>query len=127
MAYGPRCGSGGRPPAGAPPVERPRTTGVHGVLWREQQCEDRYARMPAVADGSPGSLTRRIADALDTAIRGGAYGQGERLPEIRSLAGRYRCSQDTVRNALQLVCDRGLTRRVRGLGVFVTGRWPRQR
>lgn len=121
VAYGPRSSYGGRPTHGAPPP--PATTGVQGVTWREQ-VDDRYHRMPAVAEGPPRTLTRRIADALCAGIQDGAYRQGERLPEIRVLANRYRCTTDTARNALAQVCERGLARQVRGVGTFVTGRWP---
>lgn len=72
-----------------------------------------------VANGS--GVTMIVAELRD-AIRGGAYGHGQRLPAERDLATHYGASRTTVREALGQLETEGLVTRKVGSGTFV--HWP---
>ena len=67
------------------------------------------------------SLTRQIADNLQTAIFNGDVRADERLPSEHELAEKFEVSRPTIREALKILAARNLTRSRRGPsgGTFV--------
>jgi len=61
----------------------------------------------------------RIADEIGVQIRSGVLRPGDRLPSISELAERYEVSQTTVKSALLVLKERGLTEGRQGRGTFV--------
>lgn len=57
---------------------------------------------------------------METALLGGAWRAGEKLPSERTLAQDYGVARNTVREALQRLAARGLVQSRHGAGVFVT-------
>ncbi|MCP5087642.1 MAG: FadR family transcriptional regulator [Rhodobacteraceae bacterium] len=74
---------------------------------------DDEIKMPVTAS------TRRIADKLFSEIVSGVHSYGTRLPSERALTEEYDLSRNTVRQALALLEDYGLTRRRVGSGSVV--------
>lgn len=70
------------------------------------------------AGGGAGAIAAR----LRRAIRGGVYGDGQRLPPERQLAAELAVSRGTVREALGMLESDGLVRRRVGSGTFATFR-----
>ncbi|MFE3262547.1 GntR family transcriptional regulator [Nocardia sp. NPDC059229] len=60
-------------------------------------------------------LARRLHDALRSALRAGAFGDG-RLPAEPELMAEFHASRDVVREALDLLRRAGLIERRRGMG-----------
>jgi len=60
-----------------------------------------------------------LTDTLRAAIQSGKYGNGDKLPSENELTKMYACSRQTVRQALSILDEEGLTERVRGSGTFV--------
>jgi len=69
-------------------------------------------------------LHRRIAEALESDIRGGSFAPGARLPAEPELAGRFGVSRGTVRQALGTLRERGVLEAIPGRGSFVTSGRP---
>ncbi len=67
-----------------------------------------------------GHLHVRLADDVRNRIRGGEWEVGEQLPTEAQLCTHYGVSRSTVRAALQLLENQGLTRTRHGIGTFVT-------
>ena len=65
---------------------------------------------------------QRIADDLRARIEAGEFGEGGKLPIEKDLVGQYKVVHGTVRQALTLLRDEGLTVTIHGKGVFVR-RW----
>ena len=74
---------------------------------------------------SPMPLYQQLADRLATAIRGGSYPVGARIPSEHELAERYGIGRPTVRQATELLVRKGMLARRRGAGTFVLGQ-PRE-
>ena len=69
---------------------------------------------------SPLPLYHQLAEILTGKIRSGAYPPGSRIPAETSLAQRYGIGRPTVRQAVDLLVRKGLVKRRRGAGTFVT-------
>ncbi|CEJ96338.1 Predicted transcriptional regulator of N-Acetylglucosamine utilization, GntR family [Caballeronia glathei] len=67
-------------------------------------------------------LYLQLAAKLATAIHAGAWSAGEALPSERTLSEGVGVSRITARNAIALLVEQGLIRRVRGAGSFITPR-----
>lgn len=84
---------------------RPRAT----ALGREE------SEKPAKAE----SAYLRIARVLSERIHNGEYQPGEQLPTERQLAKEFGVSLMTLRRAMQVLAERGLTSSQQGRGTFV--------
>ena len=69
--------------------------------------------------GSPLPLYQQLAELLSREIASGALSPGSRLPSEPELAERHRIGRPTVRQATELLVQRGLIERRRGSGTFV--------
>lgn len=67
---------------------------------------------------------QQIADPLRQAIRSGEYGPGDRLPAESALMEQYGVARMTVRHALGVLQEEGLTESRKGSGVFVCDPLP---
>ncbi|SHJ89823.1 GntR family transcriptional regulator [Halomonas caseinilytica] len=67
-------------------------------------------------------LYHQLASRLEDAIEEGAWQAGEALPSERALAESLEVSRITARKALDQLAERGLIRRTRGSGTFITPR-----
>ncbi|WP_349497210.1 GntR family transcriptional regulator [Nocardiopsis ansamitocini] len=72
-----------------------------------------------VDHSSPMPLYFQIATQLESAIDSGALAPGARLDNEVHLAGRLGLSRPTVRQAIQMLADKGLVVRKRGVGTQV--------
>lgn len=77
------------------------------------------------ADRRPAS--RRIAEDLRAAIKGGELVDGDQLPSERELASRYATARNTAREALSILQTEGLAVAHHGRGVFVREQRPLMR
>jgi GntR family transcriptional regulator len=68
---------------------------------------------------SPLPLYHQLAEELLAQIRGGSLGAGHKLPSEHELAERYGVGRPTVRQATDVLIQRGLLMRKRGSGTFV--------
>lgn len=68
-------------------------------------------------DNAP--LYQQLADRLAAGLLDGDPPEGEALPSVRTLAGRYLLNPLTVSRALQALVDAGLIETRRGLGMYV--------
>jgi GntR family transcriptional regulator len=68
---------------------------------------------------SPQPASRRIAQALRSAIERGELSAGDRLPSERVLAEEYGAARNTAREAIRLLAEQGLVTAQHGRGVFV--------
>ena len=71
---------------------------------------DKQSHLPAYA---------QLAQILRRAISSGRYPTGSRLPAEAALARRYGVSAMTARQAVGVIVEEGLVRRVQGSGTFV--------
>jgi len=69
--------------------------------------------------GSPLPLYQQLAEQLSRDISGGTLEPGARLPSEPALARLHRIGRPTVRQATELLVQRGLVERRRGSGTFV--------
>lgn len=69
--------------------------------------------------GSPLPLYQQLAELLSREIASGALEPGARLPSEPELSRRHRIGRPTVRQATELLVQRGLVERKRGSGTFV--------
>jgi GntR family transcriptional regulator len=69
--------------------------------------------------GSPLPLYHQLAEELLAQIRSGGYGAGHKLPSEHELAERYGVGRPTVRQATDVLVQRGLLTRRRGSGTYV--------
>lgn len=65
-------------------------------------------------------LYRQIVEYLDSEIRSGVYGPGDKLPTENELMEQFGVSRITVRSAVKELEDAGVVVRVRAKGTFVT-------
>ena len=64
-------------------------------------------------------IYQQLADLLATQLLDGELPEGQAMPSVRGLAGRYLLNPLTVNRALQSLGDEGLLENRRGLGLFV--------
>jgi len=69
--------------------------------------------------GSPLPLYQQLAELLSREIASGGLGPGARLPSEPELAKVHGIGRPTVRQATELLVQRGLVERKRGAGTFV--------
>jgi len=74
--------------------------------------------MPTWDDKLP--IYQQLADLLAARLLDGDPPEGDAMPSVRVLAGRYLLNPLTVNRALQALADAGLLEARRGLGLFVT-------
>jgi DNA-binding LacI/PurR family transcriptional regulator len=77
-----------------------------------------------LAVSSPVPIYKRLAGAIEEALRAGLLSQGEKLPSERELVARLRVSRQTVRAALADLIARKLVVSTHGRGNFVRGELP---
>jgi GntR family transcriptional regulator len=65
-------------------------------------------------------IYQQLADMLAAQLLDGDPPEGEAMPSVRSLAGRYLLNPLTVNRALQALGDEGLLESRRGMGMYVT-------
>lgn len=74
-----------------------------------------------------GTLASRVAQAIrEDYLASGTLREGDRLPTVVELQGRYRTSSNTIVQALGVLEARGLLRKRRGSGCFVSERAEEQ-
>lgn len=73
------------------------------------------------------AVFRQIADHLREAISRGRLREGEQLPSETQLMEHYGVARMTIRNALRILQDEGLTTTEHGRGVYVRSRPPVRR
>lgn len=71
-----------------------------------------------IPDGRPIFLL--VADRLTEAIAEGLIAEGERVPSTTEVSTTYQINPATVLKGMNLLVDRGLLEKRRGLGMFVT-------
>ena len=64
-------------------------------------------------------IYQQLADLLAAQLLDGDPPEGEAMPSVRALAGRYLLNPLTVNRALQALGDEGLLENRRGLGLYV--------
>jgi DNA-binding GntR family transcriptional regulator len=62
---------------------------------------------------------QRVAADIAAKIQSGILKPGDRLPPIKAMAADYGVGQTTIKNALVLLGERGLTRGQQGRATFV--------
>jgi GntR family transcriptional regulator len=65
-------------------------------------------------------IYQQLADILAAQLLDGEPSEGEAMPSVRALAGRYLLNPLTVNRALQALGEEGLLENRRGLGLYVT-------
>ncbi len=65
-------------------------------------------------------IYQQLADILSGQLLDGEPPEGQAMPSVRQLAGRFLLNPLTVNRALQSLGDAGLLENRRGLGLFVT-------
>ena len=65
-------------------------------------------------------IYQQLADILAAQLLDGDPSEGDAMPSVRALAGRYLLNPLTVNRALQALGDEGLLESRRGLGLYVT-------
>lgn len=68
-------------------------------------------------DNTP--IYQQLADQLAAQLLDGSPPEGDAMPSVRALAGRYLVNPLTVSRALQALSDNGLIESRRGLGMYV--------
>ena len=81
----------------------------------------------AIDPGSDRPVYKQIADHLREAIARRELPEGEQLPSEAQLMEHYGVARMTIRNALRLLQDEGLTTAEHGRGVYVRARPPVRR
>lgn len=64
-------------------------------------------------------IYQQLADLLAAQLLDGQPAEGEAMPSVRTLAGRYLLNPLTVNRALQALGDAGLLESRRGLGWYI--------
>jgi GntR family transcriptional regulator len=73
-------------------------------------------------DQAPIPLYHQLGDILLAKIRSGEYPAGTRIPPELKLAAAYRIGRPTVRQAIDMLAQKGLLARKRGSGTYVLHR-----
>lgn len=71
-------------------------------------------------DSSGEPLFRQVANQLAEAIITGTYRDGDQVPSTTEISTTYRINPATVLKGMNLLVERGLLEKRRGLGMFVT-------
>jgi GntR family transcriptional regulator len=64
-------------------------------------------------------IYQQLADLLATQLLDGEPPEGQAMPSVRALAGRYLLNPLTVNRALQALGEEGLLENRRGMGMYV--------
>jgi GntR family transcriptional regulator len=64
-------------------------------------------------------IYRQLADLLAAQLLDGDPPEGDAMPSVRALAGRFLLNPLTVNRALQTLADEGLLENRRGIGLYV--------
>ncbi|MBK0422157.1 GntR family transcriptional regulator [Leucobacter sp. CSA2] len=64
-------------------------------------------------------IFQQLAERLEDEILGGIYGEEDQVPSTNELAGHMRINPATAGKALNLLVDRGVLYKRRGIGMFV--------
>ncbi|MDS1270949.1 GntR family transcriptional regulator [Lipingzhangella sp. LS1_29] len=75
----------------------------------------------AIDIDGPEPLYEQIAGVIAARIDDGSYQPRRRIPAEAALCEEFEVSRPTVRSAIQLLNQRGLTRTVHGKGTYVAG------
>ncbi|WP_373501690.1 GntR family transcriptional regulator [Desulfococcus sp.] len=75
-------------------------------------------------DRAPIPLYHQLGDILLAKIKAGEYPPGSRIPSELKLAAAYRIGRPTVRQAIELLVQKGFLVKRRGAGTFVIDRKP---
>lgn len=70
-------------------------------------------------DETTAPLFRQVADLVEDAVVDGSLAEGDRAPSTNELASFHSINPATARKGLQLLVDRGILTKRRGLGMFV--------
>lgn len=70
-------------------------------------------------DETTAPLFRQIADLVEDAVVDGSLAEGDRAPSTNELASFHAINPATARKGLQLLVDRGVLAKRRGIGMFV--------
>ena len=73
------------------------------------------------AAASSGHLFDRVADQMEAKAASEAYKPGDRLPSERTLALGFQVSRAVIREAIRILCERGLLEARPKSGVYVKG------
>lgn len=65
------------------------------------------------------AIYQQLADILAAQLLDGEPAEGDAMPSVRALAGRYLLNPLTVNRALQALGDEGLLENRRGMGLYV--------
>lgn len=65
-------------------------------------------------------IYQQLADILAAQLLDGEPAEGDAMPSVRALAGRYLLNPLTVNRALQALGEAGLLENRRGVGLYVT-------
>lgn len=65
------------------------------------------------------ALFVQIAEQIESSILDGTLAEGERAPSTNELAGFHRINPATAAKGINLLVDRGVLAKRRGLGMFV--------
>ncbi len=68
---------------------------------------------------SPIPLYHQLADILMASIKTGEYQPGDKIPPELKLAAEYQIGRPTVRQAIEMLVNKGFLMRKRGAGTFV--------
>lgn len=85
---------------------------------------DTVAELPSPPEQKAKVRHRQIVDDLRTAIVDGRYPAGSRIPTEVALMKHYGAARGTVRQALAVLAQQGLTEARPGAGVFVRNSQP---
>ena len=70
-------------------------------------------------DGAP--IFSQVAERLAGDIAEGTLAEGDRVPSTNELAAFYRINPATAAKGINVLTDRGLVEKRRGIGMFVAG------
>jgi GntR family transcriptional regulator len=80
---------------------------------------DNFLELFMLNSQSPVPLYRQLAEILTAAIESGEFPSGTRITPETTLAANYGIGRPTVRQAVELLVNKGLVQRKRGSGTFV--------
>jgi len=67
------------------------------------------------------SLTEEVISSIEEAIRSGIFKPGQKLQSEPTLASQLGISRNTLREAVNILVDKGVLYRMRGIGTFISG------
>jgi len=67
------------------------------------------------------SLTEEVISSIEEAIRSSVFKPGQKLQSEPALAAQLGVSRNTLREAVNILVDKGVLYRMRGIGTFVSG------